>query len=58
MCQLFQPDVLALVFDCVRNIEDGESGWFYVRECFEGINSGWNPEPLPDLAGVIWSRMA
>ena len=58
MCQLFQSDVLALIFDCVRDIESGERGWFYIRECFDQINCGWNHEPLPDLPGVIWSRLA
>jgi hypothetical protein len=58
MCQLFQADTLTLIFDCVRDIEAGERGWFYIRECFGGVSAGWNPEPLPDLPGVIWSRLA
>ena len=58
MCVEQNQAVIDLVAECVLAIDNGQTGWFYVRECFGGINAGWNPVPIPDLPGVIWSRLA
>jgi hypothetical protein len=46
-----------LVAECLADIASGQVGFFYVRECFDGINSGWNPVPI-DLPGIVWSGLA
>lgn len=47
----------SLVADCLADIASGQAGFFYVRECFDGINSGWNPVPIV-LPGIVWSIFA
>lgn len=44
-----------LVADCLADIANGQVGFFYVRQCFGGVNSGWCPSPI-DLPGILWSQ--
>lgn len=47
----------SLVNECLADIASGQAGFFYVRECFDGINSGWNPVPIA-LPGILWQQYA
>lgn len=46
-----------LVAECLADIASGQTGFFYVRECFDGINAGWNPVPIV-LPGIVWSQLS
>lgn len=52
------PDAIALIRECEREIEGGGTGWYYVRECFGGVSSGWDVRPVAGLPGVVWSQLA
>lgn len=48
-----REELRSLVASCVYDIEDGQTGFFYVRNCCGILASGWNPVPIA-LPGIVW----
>jgi len=48
-----QAEAQILIAECMAELANGCTGWFYVRE-FQGmIVCGWDTKPV-ELSGIIW----